>query len=83
MMTAAGTFACVGSAQGEAKLTDSVSGQLLAAEADKRVGGTSIKRVDVFQAGDAENAIDYWANGLVQRLLPLGVQHTASTAATN
>src|SRR5271168_5170349 len=63
-MVATGTYAFVGSATGEAKLTDSVSGQLLAAWADKRVGGTSIKNVDVFQWGDAENAMDYWANGL-------------------
>src|SRR5438094_803270 len=73
-MAATGTYSFVGSAQGAAKLTDSVSGQLLAAWADKRVGGTSIKNVDVFQWGDAENAIDYWANGLEQRLVALGVQ---------
>jgi len=82
-MVATGTYAFVGSATGEAKLTDSVSGQLLAAWADKRVGGTSIKNVDVFQWGDAENAMDYWANGLDQRLVTLGVQHTGSTAAAN
>jgi hypothetical protein len=75
-MAATGTYAFVGSAQGAAKLTDSVSGQLLAAWADKRVGGTSVKNVTVFQWGDAENAIDYWANGLGQRLVALGVQHT-------
>jgi hypothetical protein len=82
-MVATGTYAFVGSAQGAAKLTDSVSGQLLAAWADKRAGGTSIKNVDVFQWGDAENAMDYWANGLDQRLVALGVQHTGSTAAAN
>jgi hypothetical protein len=80
---ATGTYAFVGSAQGEGKLTDSVSGQLLAAWADKRVGGTSIKNVGVFTWGDANNAMDYWANGLNQRLVQLGVQHTATTAAPN
>lgn len=82
-MAATGTYAFVGSATGEAKLTDSVSGQLLAAWADKRVGGASVKNIDVFQWGDAENAMDYWANGLDQRLVTLGVQHTGSTAAAN
>jgi hypothetical protein len=82
-MAATGTYSFVGSAQGAAKLNDSVTGQLLAAWADKRVGGTSIKNVDVFQWGDAENAIDYWANGLDQRLGTLGVQHSSSTTASN
>lgn len=82
-MAATGSYAFVGSATGEAKLTDSVSGQLLAAWADKRMGGASIKNVDVFQWGDAQNAMDYWANGLAQRLVTLGVQPTASAAAAN
>ena len=80
-MAGTGTYAFVGSADGAAKLNDSVSGQLLAAWADKRVGGTSITNVDVFQWGDAQNAIDYWANGLGQRLVTLGVQHTGTVAA--
>ena len=80
-MAATGTYAFVGSAEGEAKLTDSVTGQLLAAWADKRVGGVSLKNADVFTWGDADNAMDYWANGLDQRLMTLGVQHTAATAA--
>jgi hypothetical protein len=42
-----GTYAFVGSATGVAKLTDSVSGQLLAAWADQRFGGLSVKNVDV------------------------------------
>ena len=80
-MAGTGTYAFVGSAQGEAKLTDSVSGQLLAAWADKRVGGTSITNVDVFQWGDAENAINYWAKGLDERLVTLGVQHNGAVAS--
>jgi hypothetical protein len=82
-MVATGTYAFVGSAEGDAKLTDSVSGQLLAAWADKRVGGVSVKNVTVFTWGDADNAMDYWANGLDQRLVALGVQQTAATAAVN
>jgi len=82
-MAATGTYAFVGSAQGAMKLNDSVSGELLAAAVDKRVGGTSIKNVDVFQWGDAENAIDYWADLSDQRLVSFGVQQTPSTAAAN
>ncbi len=77
-MAATGTYAFVGSAQGAAKLNDSVSGQLLAAWADKRVGGTSVKNVDVWQWGDAENAIDYWAKGLDAKLVSFGVQSSVS-----
>jgi hypothetical protein len=78
-----GTYPFVGSAQGEAKLTDSVSGQLLEAWADRRMGGASLKNVNVFWWGDAENAMDYWANGLGQGLVTLRTQPTASTVAAN
>jgi Protein of unknown function (DUF3313) len=77
-MAATGTYAFVGSAQGALKLNDSTSGQLLAAAVDKRVGGTSVKNVDVFQWGDAENAIDYWANLTDQRLVAFGVQSSVA-----
>jgi hypothetical protein len=82
-MATTGTYPFVGSAQNEAKLTDSVSGQLLEAWADRRMGGASLKNVDVFWWGDAENAMDYWANGLEQALVTLGTQHAVSTAAVN
>ena len=78
-----GTYPFVGSAEGEAKLTDSVSGQLLEAWADKRMGGASLKNVDVFWWGAAENAMDYWANGLDQGLVTLSTQPTVSTVAAN
>jgi hypothetical protein len=82
-MAATGTYAFVGSAQGEAKLTDSVSGQLLAAWADKRAGGASIKNVTVWQWGDADNVMNAWASGFDQRLVALGVQQSTSTTASN
>ncbi|HJU11493.1 MAG TPA: DUF3313 domain-containing protein [Candidatus Binataceae bacterium] len=78
-----GTYAFVGSATGEAKLTDSVTGQLLAAWADKRFGTAAVRNATVWQWGDADNAMSYWANALDQRLVTLGVQHTATTAAAN
>lgn len=77
-MAATGTYAFVGSAQGALKLNDSTSGQLLAAAVDKRVGGTSVTNVVVFQWGDAEHAIDYWADLTDQRLVSFGVQTLGS-----
>jgi hypothetical protein len=79
-MAATGTYAFVGSAQGALKLNDSVSGELLAAAVDKRVGGTSIKNADVFQWGDAENAINYWADLTDQRLVTFGVQSSVAAS---
>jgi hypothetical protein len=78
-----GTYSFVGSATGEAKLTDSVSGQLLAAWSDQRFGSGAVKNARVWQWGDAEHAMEYWASGLDQRLATLGIQHTSSTAAAN
>jgi Protein of unknown function (DUF3313) len=80
---ATGSYAFVGSAQGALKLNDSVSGQLLAAAVDKRLGGTSIKNIDVFKWGDAENAINYWAKLTDQRLVAFGVQNSAAASAGN
>lgn len=77
-MAATGTYAFVGSAQGALKLNDSMSGELLAAAVDKRVGGTSVTNVVVFQWGDAEHAINYWADLTDQRLVSFGVQTSSS-----
>jgi Protein of unknown function (DUF3313) len=77
-MAATGTYAFVGSAQGAIKLNDSTSGELLAAAVDERVGGTSVKNITVFQWGDAENAINYWADLIDQRLVSFGVQQNAT-----
>lgn len=65
---ATGTFPFVGGAQGEAKITDSVSGQLLTAAIDKRIGGGSFTTGFQWQWGDAENAIDKWCEMLTERL---------------
>ena len=78
-MLATGTYAFVGSAQGAMKANDSVSGELLAAALDERVGGTSVKNVTVFQWGDAENAIDYWADLTDKRLGEFGVKQTLAS----
>ncbi|MGH9342867.1 MAG: DUF3313 domain-containing protein, partial [Terriglobia bacterium] len=78
-----GSYSFVGSATGEAKLTDSMSGELLAAWADKRVGTGAVRNAVVWQWGDADNALKYWASGLDQRLAALGVQQSSSTTAAD
>jgi hypothetical protein len=76
---ATGSYAFVGSAQSEGEITDSVTGQVLAAGIDKRSGGLSIKNADVWQWGDAENAMDFWAQRIATRLNEL---HTGATPTT-
>ena len=64
---ATGTYPFVGSAQGEMLITDSVTGQILAAAVDRRVGGGSIETAAQWQWGDAENAMNKWAQLAVTR----------------
>jgi len=71
------SYAFVGSAEAEMKATDSVSGELLAEAVDKRAGGMGLKGATSFQWGDAQNAMDYWAQRIPQRLQGLRAQ-TAS-----
>lgn len=68
---ATGSYAFVGSAQSEGEVLDSVTGARLAAAVDRRSGGTSVKNADVWQWGDAEKAMDYWAQRTDQRLVEL------------
>jgi len=65
---ATGTFPFVGSAQAEAKISDSVSGKVLAAAVSKRIGGGSMKNAAVWELGDAEHALTYWAQMTANRL---------------
>ena len=65
---ATGTFPFVGAAQAEAKVTDSESGQVLGLFVDKRVGGGSFTTGFQWQWGDAENAINHWAEMAANRL---------------
>lgn len=66
-----GSYAFVGSAEAEMKVTDSVSGQLLAAAIDKRAGGMALSSAAQWQWGDAQNAMNYWAQKVSSRLLEL------------
>jgi hypothetical protein len=65
------SYAFVGSAEGEMKATDSLTGELLAGAVDKRAGGMGLKSAASFQWGDAQNAMDYWAQRISQRLTEL------------
>ena len=68
---ATGSYAFVGSAQAEMKATDTQTGQLLAAAIDKRAGGMALSTAAQWQWGDAENAMNYWAKRINDRLLEL------------
>ncbi len=68
---ATNSYAFVGSAEAEMKVTDSVSGELLAEAVDKQAGGMGIKGAASFQWGDAQNAMDYWSQKIQTRLVQL------------
>ncbi|QSA97851.1 DUF3313 domain-containing protein [Methylococcus sp. EFPC2] len=65
---ATGTFPFVGGAQVEGKITDSVSGQVLAAGVDKRLGGGSFTTGFQWQWGDVENAMNFWSEQVANKL---------------
>ena len=66
---ATGSYAFVGSAEAEMMATDGVTGEVLAEAVDQRAGGMGMKGAASFQWGDAENAMDYWAQTISDRLL--------------
>ena len=62
------SYAFVGSARSEAEFKDGGTGQTLAEAVDGRSGGMSIKNAGVWKWGDAENAMDHWAELAAKRL---------------
>ena len=64
---ATGTNSFVGAASVEGKITDSNTGEILAAMVDRRAGGKSLKGA-MNAWNDVEQAFQYWANRLSQRL---------------
>jgi hypothetical protein len=72
------SYAFAGSAEAEMKATDSVTGALLAEAVDQRAGGMGLKSAASFQWGDAQNAMDYWAEKIPQRLQQLKTQSASS-----
>jgi hypothetical protein len=67
-----GHAAFAGSAEAAFKATDSTTGQLLAESVDRRIGGMAVKNAAQIQWGDAEAAMDYWSQRIVQRAVALG-----------
>jgi len=65
------SYAFAGSAEAEMKATDSVSGELMAAAVDERAGGLGLSAATSFKWGDAEHAMDYWAEKISDRFLEL------------
>jgi hypothetical protein len=72
-----GSYAFAGSAEGEMKLTDATTGELLAAAVDKRAGGVALSTAAQWKWGDAQNAMNYWARRITDRLLELQGRSTA------
>lgn len=65
---ATGTYAFIGGAQAEARLTDAATGQILGEWVDRRVGGGSVKTAAQWKWGDAENAMTAWAETAANRI---------------
>jgi hypothetical protein len=59
-----GRYPFVGGGQAAFKATDAVTGQVLGAGVDRRVGGGALQTATQWQWGDAENAIKAWAQQL-------------------
>ncbi|HTY54062.1 MAG TPA: DUF3313 domain-containing protein [Candidatus Binataceae bacterium] len=68
---ATGSYAFVGDAEMEMKATDATSGEFLAGAIDKRAGGIAVSQAAQWKWGDAEAAMDYWADRATNRLLEL------------
>ena len=73
-----GRYAFSGSAEVALKATDSRSGELLAAAIDRRAGGGGATQAAQWQWGDAEAAMDRWAELFAQRLAELQQKKKAS-----
>jgi hypothetical protein len=80
---ATGHAAFAGSEEAAFKATDSTTGQLLAESIDKRVGGMAVKNAAQIQWGDAEAAMDYWAQKITARAVALGAGTPAATGQTS
>ncbi len=68
---ATGSYAFVGGAEAEMKAIDATTGQLLAGAIDKRAGGIALSQAAQWKWGDAQSAMDYWAQRVDTRLLEL------------
>lgn len=67
----AGSYLFVGGAPAEMLVTVSVTGAVLGAAVDHRIGGGAIQTAAQWQGGDAENAMDHWAEMSASQLVSL------------
>lgn len=65
---ATGSYGWIGGATAEAKIVDAVSGRVLAAAVDRRIGGSNVKNAAQWEWGDTENAMKFWSQQLAERL---------------
>jgi len=63
-----GVYPFVGGIQFAGKVTDAMTGELLAAGADREIGGGSLKDAAQWEWGDAENAMTLWAAKMTEKL---------------
>jgi len=52
-------------------------------KADQRFGTAAVKNAGVWEWGDADHAMNFWATALDNRLVKLGIQNTGALAAAN
>ena len=57
---ATGSFAFVGSARTEMKMTDSLTGAIVAEATDQRLDGSKVRTAATWQWDDAVRVIDSW-----------------------
>jgi hypothetical protein len=80
---ATGHAAFAGSAEAAFKATDSSTGRLLAESVDQRIGGMAVKGAAQIQWGDAEAAMDYWAQKISERAVALGAGTPAAAGQSS
>ncbi|MGZ8218343.1 DUF3313 domain-containing protein [Methylomagnum sp.] len=61
-------FPFVGGAQGEARITDATTGEILTMAVDRRIGGGNISTGFSGKWGDAQNAMDAWSEQMANRV---------------
>ncbi|MDO9162912.1 MAG: DUF3313 domain-containing protein [Methylococcaceae bacterium] len=72
---ATGTGSFVGKASGEADITDAITGERIAAAADRIVGAKSVTGV-TSKWDDVTRAFDFWAGRMAYRLVNCGAKPT-------
>jgi len=78
-----GSYGFAGSAEVALKVTDSQTGQLLAAAVDRRAGGGAISQAAVWQWGDLQAVIDAWSQQFAQRMAELRERAKGASTATH